>query len=89
MIRIVGTTHLHQPVEPGFLVPPDIEREQKDHYRSLIDSFLAGTNGWFIGEEFRHGEETFASLYRGCHVYVNIDMPLELRIERDMPTGIR
>jgi hypothetical protein len=63
MIRIIGTTHLHQPVAPGFLVPPDIEDEQKEHYRSLIDSFLAGTKGWFIGEEFTHGKETFASLH--------------------------
>jgi hypothetical protein len=87
MIRIVGTTHLHQAIEPGFLVPPDIEREQKGRYRSLIDSLLAGPRGWFIGEEFTHGEETFASRHRQRHTYVNIDMPRERRDELGIPAG--
>lgn len=87
MIRILGTTHLHQPVAPGFLVPPDIEREQKEHYRTVIDSLLAGKEGWFIGEEFTHGKETFASLHAGRHRYMNIEMPHQLRIALNIPPG--
>jgi len=87
MIRILGTTHLHQPVAPGFLVPQDIERDQKEHYRAVIDSFLEGTVNWFIGEEFTHGKETFSSIHANRHEYVNIEMPHEIRIALDIPPG--
>lgn len=85
MVRIIGTTHLHQPVAPGFLVPPDIECEQKQRFRSVIDSFLASTEGWFVGEEFTHGLETFASLHASRHIYLNIEMPHELRMAQGIP----
>jgi hypothetical protein len=65
------------------------ERGQKDQFRELLRKKIVERGVQFIGEETKHGELSIAQeicTSGGCR-YANIEMPLDERAERTIPTN--
>jgi hypothetical protein len=92
-IFIVGVRHQIQPAEikvwssSGRLQA--FEREQKQHFASLLQDSIAANGVQIVAEETVHGEDTVTTRVcasANCR-YANIEMPPDERNARGIPAG--